>query len=72
MFLTKFNDKYEVCCHDNICASAPQTSFHIKAQYVILIAFKKTEDVDLCYLLNLCNKKHIKLLGTQKILAYYA
>ena len=38
--------KYEVvCCHGNICASAPPTSF--KARYVILKAYKETEYVDL-------------------------
>ena len=34
MFLIKFNEKYEVCCHGNICASTLPTSF--KARYVIL------------------------------------
>ena len=29
IFLTKFNNKYEVYCHGNICASAPPTSFKI-------------------------------------------
>ena len=60
VFLSKFNDKYEVCCHGNIYASAPPTSF--KARYVILKAYKKTEYVWLCYLLNLCNWEHKNFL----------
>ena len=48
MCLTKFNDKYEVCCHGNICASARPTFF--KARYIILEAYKKKEYVDLCIL----------------------
>ena len=47
MFLTKFNDKYEVCCHGDICASALPTSF--KARYVILNAYKKTGYVDMLF-----------------------
>ena len=48
------------------------TSF--KARYVSLKAYKKTEYVDLCFLLSICNNIHIKLLGTQflGILDYYA
>ena len=60
MFLTKFNDKYEVGCHDNVsCASSSPTAF--KTKYEILKAYKNTEYVDLCYLLSLCNKIHKKL-----------
>ena len=70
MFLTKFNDKYEVGCHGNRCASAPTTSF--KARYVILKIYKKTEYVDLSYLLSLYNNIYIKLLGTQTFLDDYA
>ena len=66
IFLTKFNDKYEVCCHGSSCATAPPTSF--KAWYIILKAYKKTEYVYLSYLLSLCNNIHIKILETQKIL----
>ena len=44
MFLIKFNEKYEVCCHGNICASTlPTSSF--KARYVILKAYKKTVEL---------------------------
>ena len=43
MFLIKFNEKYEVCCHGNICASTLPTSF--KARYVILKAYKKTVEL---------------------------
>ena len=48
MFLTKFNDKYEVCCHGNICASSSPTSFKAKT-------YKETEYVDMSYFLSLCN-----------------
>ena len=72
MVLTKFNDKYEDCCHHNICASAPPTSF--KARYIMLKACKKTEymQVDMCYLLSLCNYIHIKLLEHKIFLDYHA
>ena len=66
IFLTKFNDKYEICCHGNICASALLTS--LKARYVILKACNKTGYVHLCCSLSLCNNIHMKLLGTQNIL----
>ena len=39
MFLIKFNEKYEVCCHGNICASTLPIS--CKARYVSLKAYKK-------------------------------
>ena len=61
MFLANFNDKYEVCCHGNVCTSAIPTSF--KARYVILKAYKNTGYVDSCYLLSLCYNIHIKHLG---------
>ena len=41
MFLTKLNDKYEVCCHGNSFVSVPPSSF--KARYVILKAYKKNK-----------------------------
>ena len=39
MFLAKSNEKYEVCCHGNICASTLPTS--CKARYVIFKAYEK-------------------------------
>ena len=62
MFVTKVNDKYEVCCHGNICISAPPN----------LKAYRKTEYVALWYLLSLCNIIHLqyniyKSFGNTKI-----
>ena len=45
MFLTKFNEKHEVCCHGNICASTLPTSF--KARYIILKSKKISNDQEL-------------------------
>ena len=67
MFLKKFNDKYEVCCRGNGCASAPPIS--LKARYVILKAYKKKEYVSLFYLLSLCGNIYTELLETQRSLA---
>ena len=64
MYLTKFNDGYEVCCNGNICASAPPTSF--KARYVFLKAYMKMEYVDLCCLLSLCNNIHINCSSSHR------
>ena len=56
MFLTKFNDKFQVCCHGNVCACVLPTSFN--ARYVILKACKETGYVDLCYVLSFCYNIH--------------
>ena len=61
MCLTKFSEKYEVCCDGNICASASTTSF--KARCVILKAYKKTEYVDMSHLFSLRNNVHINTPG---------
>ena len=59
LYLTKFNDKYEGCCHDHVCFSVQPIPF--KAWYVILKAYKKLEYADFGYLLSVCNNINIKL-----------
>ena len=56
-FLTTFNDKYELCCHGNVCVFAPPIPFKTWLAY----KSPKKEYVDLSVLFVNKNKKWVPL-----------